>query len=428
MADFFDEFKNNINNRPEPEFAPEDWAEMNARLEARQRRSVPLWWWSTAALLLLLAGSNIWWFSQSNSTVDSTATSATVKTDTVFQKEIVYRIDTVIRTERIIETKYRTATAPQVAVDPSFFVGNGFYLNPDNAFAKQQSASFTNEYSAENLLVRAVTGLQKSNSPTDESQAKFILPGAAAAAEKRKNILDLLAVELTPLATERMHLSDAVKGLPLAEREKYRRRVLRQVWRGAQPTGFSLEASVGTSVLLNSVIQSEGTEGFGLTAAAEFGSAFRLWVSGISEPLRYRSNRQGEAYGVSVLNAPSDDFEFKYAKLSQSTLHFATGVQYSFRTRKKINPYVGLGAGGRSLGRGSIKYEFENEDNDDDEYEETIDIMKRAYRFEYLTFQTGVVYRWNDRWHTRLGAEYLHDTRDELIATLRLRLGVGYGF
>lgn len=423
MADFYEDFKNNINNRPEPDFNSEDWANMDARLDARPRRVVPLFWWSTAALLLLLLGSNIWWFSQNqygqNETFNNTKT--VIIKDTIYQKEIIYRIDTVVQIQRIVESKIIASAAPNAPFYSQSFTSNGLFSNNENKYLTQKSAFTQKGFSANDLLNRAVSGLQKSNTNLNEAQLAFTLPGVGT----KRSTLDFLATDLNALATEKFTLSDDIQGLPLLEKEKYRRRVLRKVWRGMQPTGLTLGLASSFSILFDEEIVSQKIRGLGLTAAVEFSPGFRLWFAGNHESFDYKSNAAGDRYDIPVIALPSTEFTFKYAEVSRSAVNFATGLQYYFNTDKKLNPYVGIGIGGRFLTAGNVKYEFENGNTEIDEYR---DIAQRAYRFEYLDFQAGIAYQWSDRWQTQLGVDFLRNREESAFSTLRFQAGVGYHF
>ena len=426
MADFYEDFKNNINNRPEPDFNPADWADMDARLNESPKRAIPLFWWSTGALLLLLLGSNIWWIfhnEKMNSQV-SNSTNTVVVRDTIIQREIIYQIDTVVQIQRIVEVENGEIARFSTPSFSQLLASNGLFPNNNNKFLSQKSALFQKEFPTSDLLDRVVSGLHKSNSSSSDSQIYSSFSDIKKDAEER-NILDFLAMDLKVLPTEDFNLSDDIKGLPLAEREEYRRHALRNIWRGIQPTGFDLEAVGNFSILLNSEIESQSTLGGGLTAAVEFSPTLRLWISGNFEKISYKCNTQGEEYNIPVITPPFPELSFKYAEVSLPALHFASGLQYYFRTDEKWNPYLGIGVGGRSLAVGEIKYEYENGNI---EVEEVRTIPKRNFQLEYLDFQTGIAYQWNDHWQARLGLEYLQYTKAESISSLRFQLGMGYRF
>lgn len=426
MADFYDDFKNNINNRSEPDFNSADWSDMDARLNERPRQNIPLFWWSTAALILLLLGSNAWWFSQNKKADDkiSTEINTVVLRDTIIQKEIIYQIDTVVQIQRILEIK-NNAAAKRASVVAQSFASNNPFLNNKTTFISQESILFKKGFTAKDILVRAISSLQKSNSSSNDFQNSFTFSDIKNDTKEEENNLAFLTTDLKSLPTASLNFFDESKGLPLLKREKYRRHVLRNAWREIQPTGFGLEAIGTANFLLNSEIESQSSVGAGLIAAVEFSPTLRFWMSGNFEQLKYKSNTQGDLYNVPVINPPSAEFDFKYAEVSLPTLHFASGLQYYFRSNKKWSPYIGIGIGGRALYEGEAKYEFENGNL---EIKEERTLPNRDFQLEYLDFQTGIVYKWNENWKTRLGFEYLQYTQKESISALRFQLGIGYRF
>lgn len=109
MEDMFKQFRDNLENRPEPAFEARDWHDMQARLDQNRHPVAFTWWWVALPFLLLLTGSNaffIWQWKKAKQQVSTLE----IRRDTVFHTRVVYTTDTIYRTRVVRErvTEYQT--------------------------------------------------------------------------------------------------------------------------------------------------------------------------------------------------------------------------------------------------------------------------------------------------------------------------------
>ena len=101
MEDFFDKFKDNLENRPPPEFEERDWNDLEQKLERADKpnKQFAMMWFLLPLLLLLLGSNGYWVYKLSLQTTKPTQ--LIIKTDTIWKNSVVYQTDTIYRTQVI---------------------------------------------------------------------------------------------------------------------------------------------------------------------------------------------------------------------------------------------------------------------------------------------------------------------------------------
>ena len=98
MDDFFQQFRENLENRPEPAFEERDWRGMERLLDeqGKKRPFAPAWWWVLPFLILLLAANAFVLLEQrkANQKLSELAS----RRDTVYHTRVVYLTDTIYQT------------------------------------------------------------------------------------------------------------------------------------------------------------------------------------------------------------------------------------------------------------------------------------------------------------------------------------------
>ena len=95
MDNFFDEIKDNLENRPQPEFEESAWLAMQNKMQEEdhpQRRAAGWWWLSWFVIPLLL--SNGWMYVQMEKT-EVLLHKMELQRDTIYKTQIIYQTDTI---------------------------------------------------------------------------------------------------------------------------------------------------------------------------------------------------------------------------------------------------------------------------------------------------------------------------------------------
>ena len=423
MADFYDSIRDNLENRPEPEFNPADWEDMKQRIQGQSRRLAPLFWWTAAALLLLLLGSNAWWYTQDFSAPPTSA--VTEKT--------VYVYDTIVRTEIV----YRTDTLLQYRNRPTTATGAQDFIAMQNALAfhrkiaasatrmQRRETAFRQGYIVENLLGRATKSLRATQFPDTATDENLL-----AALQKNnfsdETALDFLPVDFSPIAVNNLAPAQNLTPLPLPLKDKYRRRLLQKAWRTMQPTGVLLAAEGG--YVFPRGVGTEDRYGYmaGMRAGVVFSPALRLTVAGNFQHIQYQVDEMNEEIGVPVVEPPNDNLDFQQADVRQPSLQLAVGLQYLFRAQKDFRPYVGVGFGAYSLLPAELKYTFVNPD--DLELIAEYDTEARGWQGGDVHLQAGFEFRLSEHWHIPLGINYIFNSAAGTPRVLHTKAGIIYQF
>ncbi len=122
MDDFFKQFKENLDARPEPSFEEKDWRKLSNRLDRQAgKRPLPVvWWWAALPLALLLLGANVLFFSELKDARQKIA-ALEMHRDTVYLTKVVYLTDTVYQTRIVRQTvvEYLRFSGEQMCYPPA---------------------------------------------------------------------------------------------------------------------------------------------------------------------------------------------------------------------------------------------------------------------------------------------------------------------
>ena len=134
MDNFFDDLKNNLEHRPEPEFEESAWLAMEKTMQPNQKPKRVIGWWWLSSLILALVMSNIWMYFQmknanqlantfQNSTIE-------IRRDTIFNSQTIYIRDTIFQNNSTIVSKNNTNSNFQKAqYSNRTFSENTFFKN-----------------------------------------------------------------------------------------------------------------------------------------------------------------------------------------------------------------------------------------------------------------------------------------------------------
>jgi len=421
MGDFYDQFKDNINNRPEPEFHKPDWEDMAQRLDDKQKRRTPLpFWWLLGGMFLLFAVSNMWWYGQNvQGQLTNTRETKTVYIyDTIVQKEIIYRTDTIIKTQKIIE---------RITVNAANSNSKISNLALSNRLKNNDFLAFETDFTNENLIARAVSALNNRNDVLNNQQAYSEAAHTFLAEQKIKEsnseIIDLLSGEINFLDTDLFKITDEIRLLKTENRKRYQ---VQKALHALEPKGFRLGAASGIPFLIGEGIKNEGGVLANLTTEIEFNAPVRLWLSGMFQFVSYETTILSDAYGAPEFTPPDDNLTLKYAKVPQPSLQLAAGMQYYFRNRQKLKPFVGIGIGAYTSYAANITYEYLNPVGSELEFE--LMKAKTALTSGLYILQTGLEYEGKNNWYPRFGLDYTINSATDSPNLLQIKLGVNRKF
>ncbi|MEO1711743.1 MAG: hypothetical protein AAFU60_00200, partial [Bacteroidota bacterium] len=139
MDKFLQQFKDNLENQPAPEYDQQDWADMQQRLELQQQeaaKTVNYWPWAAAVLLLLTLGSNgliLKRLNAANYQIDFLQ----ARVDTLIRSKVLVRTDTVyVETPGGLEQEARLSLWPSTPSIASEIRKASFFPSWNTGFAR----------------------------------------------------------------------------------------------------------------------------------------------------------------------------------------------------------------------------------------------------------------------------------------------------
>jgi hypothetical protein len=407
---FYEQFKSNLENRPEPAYDGQLWRQLEKDLDREQdQKPKGIAWWWVAALLLPLLGSNLFVFCKFQET-EKQLNNLIIKADTIFQTTHIYHTDTIYQTTEVTQKIIRYLPTPQTAVVANNnFSSKARFKNP---FTNQPLRSST----LLNDLIRPKTGLGLNQQIKNSSSALL--------ADRNIELLPYSLLEL--LSIESNNLKPNETKLELKNQKK----TLVQKIYGMRPKGFALGLEGGLARPVgDSFNKSEGYT-VGINAQIRFSPKLRMWANTAYINTNFESSKMGEDIGIPVVNPPSDDFEFDIADVGQPILQYSVGMQYLWNATKKWKPFVGVGYGAVSLLPYEITYDFENENAGFEwSFEETIN--QRTLVTDFLLLQVGLEYELNENWYCQLKTGFSTNLKNSGIQSpqlVNLTTGLGYNF
>ena len=379
IKNILNQLRQNLENRPEPAFEENDWMALQKRLDQHDKKTrswvlpLPIWWLLPTTLLLSTAflGFEL---HHANQKINA----MTVQCDTLIRSHVVLETDTVYITKTVYQDRYVYLPSP-----------------PSNATAlpvtqQQQKAGLLTETPVNQLLTdenahqKEVLDAVKT-SPEVPSLAKVSI---AKLANQKLNLLRYPYHKPSPLA-----ISFEAAKPPKKTFEQQVNRIIYQM----QPKNFQLGAETGFIYPLSANIQKGSGFSTGIRATTAFSERLRLWGDASYTNLYFTSGIMDEAIGVPTIPAPGDNYSFEHATVTQPSLHYNLGLQYSFG-HGRLRPFVGLGVGATSLLPYIIKYEFQDQSGTDDI---TIDkeVHQSGYISGFIPIQAGFEGRISKRWY-----------------------------
>lgn len=411
MEDFYQSLKDNLENRPEPDFKEGAWLDLDRRLDALQKKEgrVVVWpWWSYAAIALLPLSIllNGWLFLRQGDAQppeDKLAEVNEILLDTVYQTRIVYQRDTIIQT--IIREQEKA-----YADYASYWEANAEreLAKWEERFTPQRSEVATK---ADDGRISAILAELDGN-PIQQLLRKIGL-GQVALLGKDEIIVH---EELRQLEGIDFVIEDSkpvlLRGLRPLDVPSFTTSPT-PFWEKIRPIGFRMGIELGGyHPFIN-----QAEEAFALYRGLDLGiqlpNHFEIWAQAGLTQINYKFDEMGDEFGIPLIQGPSSDYEFKYVTVGQERLHYAAGLQYSFASKNsRWRPTIGLGYAALGFLPYELYYEFE-EQGTDSEIKLEEHIKRSDGPYEYAVTRLGLRLPFNRRWNIGLMGEFKYSLSND---------------
>jgi len=330
MNYFLNQFRDNLDGRPQPPFEERDWRDLEKRLDRQnKKRPAALWFFVLPLLAASLTGNLFLLKKLQHQRPKMAAVVAASHSDTVFVARIEWRRDTIFKT-RTVMARHSSLYAI------------------DHEVPKQQP-------SAESLLHIEAIAAQPDPDSRFAMAASSVIP-------QNESLADSFMIAKTPLLPLRpaplLHVLPPIPTVAFHAQATKKRKSLAQTVRILRPTTFSLGASGGWNIPSATGVQQRNGWSAGAEAQLGFSQGLRLWADVRYAEWRFVATRMDAALGIPAVPPPSDDFVFKKADAAQPSWQFSTGFQYAFAVKWRAKPFVGLGLGITKRLPYTVDYEF----------------------------------------------------------------------
>lgn len=413
MEDFYKQFKDNLENRPEPRFEEKDWQVLEKKLDQSKgsSRKGLAWWWLLPVLLLPLLIGNAFFFLEWKKT-NRKYDQLSILRDTIYLSQTIIQRDTVYQ-ERIIREQYRPADVDFISVLSAF------------------SSSLPN-------FEEEPAGLDNAHPyflPTLSDIFATAAEGQSGSLFSQNDQPELSAVDWSGLDYLRLlpaiPLRSRYRPLPrIDDFPRYQRDKQFPLSYHLHPKGMQLGLSGGVHLPVHSQLNAEIGGALGLEANIRFSEQLRLWLQTSYYKSKFESKQLNPDLGIPPVDPPGDNYTFDKASLSQSTLRYALGMQYLFLVKNKWTPYLGLGYGALSRFPYEINYQFEDIQNDLElNLEQQVD-QRQNLRNLFL-IRAGVERKFSKDLYWYIEGQYWQEAKSSsgiVPNNIGLRTGLNYDF
>ena len=431
MEDFYKQFKENLENRPEPEVGEQSWKRLKKSLEEQERPAKTGFsgWWVAAALLFLLVGSNIFSLMEMRK-VNERLLTYVQKTDTIVQTKIVYQIDTVFQTNTVQNEVIRYVTSvfspsPLIANQPLYNTLTNFNSST-NPIAFQQKKQHTLIAATSDNSVYFSDYLQKKQLETStltDTETK-----ETATAISFTDFDALANIDLNLIPYDWATLADLDIVIPTVDINQ--KKTLAQHLYPMRPKGFSLGVFGGYVNPMSEGLSPQFSYSAGLEAAIHFSPSLELWGNVAFQKITLESDDLNANIGLPATPPPSEEFKFSHAKSIQPSLQYAMGMQYYFNANNKWKPFIGVGYGVIKLLPYEVQYEYELDDQEI-KWNVEEDINTNALIRDFLIVRGGLAYEISNHWNWKIQTSYRKNLSNSGLLSptlLNVEGGLTYSF
>jgi hypothetical protein len=398
MDDFYKQFRDNLENRPEPPFSEGDWKDLEMRLDAqgKKRRGFFSWWWIVAPVLFLLMGSNTLFFFGLKK-ANEKLSALELRKDTVFQTKLISKTDTFFQTKILYSTlvEYVPASfAPSLTtaqLQPFLFDEPG----SSTVIYKKQSPLYRSEGSLNPTFTIQPTFKENINDSTNE-----ILKDDA---PDRLITLDMAKLERRAFLD--MHDSSELLLRENDLRKRKQKRAFSDHLYTLIPKKFQAGLSGGFAYPFKEDLSHQSGYSAGLQASAEFSPTIGMWMDVSYFKINFETTQMDETLGVPVIDSTLTNFKFMHARVPQVSIQYSVGLNYIFNTGGKWKPFAGVGYGAVSVLPHEVVYEYSNEDLGID-WNLDARVERKELFTNFLLLRAGLDYKISDHLNMQLRASY----------------------
>ncbi len=400
MENGLNDWKNNMENIPEPAFNEQDWSDMEKRLGKKEKKNAPgfLWFWVTLPLLAMLLGSNFYWLKRVADKPAPHTMAFSTTHDTVYITKIEKTTDTIYLTK---------------------------WLTPK---PQKQFADFENPI--------ALTNQTFFQTQTNET----VLKGYGSPENQSNDILHLGDISRQTLS---FHPLDFKKLEAIAwdenlnfqtgnfKQEERKQMQFRQFLYTIRPRDWEVGTSVGGIMPFAKGLNSNGGVATGLQVLLGVSDRLKVKLEGNFYNQNVTSSEFNPAKGFPEVTPPSDDLFFTGAEASQSFLEVNIGMDYYFKKEfQKFYPGLGLSYGATKFLPYEANYDFENTNlgliwN----AEQKID--RNVWVNNFLTAKASLNYQLNKKWRANIETGFRYHLENEayrMPALIGLKGGIFWKF
>ena len=373
--------------------------------------------------MLLLTGSNAFFFWQWKK-AEQQVSSLEIRRDTVFHTRVVYTTDTIYRIRVIREkvVEYQTAYTSRQS---DFLIGgnelsvsaNGTGL-VNKQFSGLEDALTGQKGQVDPLHSRAEDLETDKEAATTQNQQSGNGDPTNRPPNGGQGLADQsIEQNTTPLHTDGIHAVEYPRktfDLPyfkVSLTAKKHRKTFYDHLSTARPKGYQVGISSGMAYPFGRGVDFKSGYSIGGHGALEFSPNLRLWVEAAYFKTLFLTNRMGADLGVPPEAPPSNDYVFLQAEVPQPFVQYTAGMQYLFRSKHRLKPYVGLGLGAISLLTYDVVYEFKNSTLGV-EWNLDVPIHQKGLISNFLVLPVGLEYGFSKHWNAQIQANYRYNWKE----------------
>lgn len=381
MDAFDHQFRDQWENRPEPEFHPGDWDKLNQRLHPESRRRFPFWLF--LLLPMLGVGGLALWVNQLHHQLE---------TFRLNPMETPIRQDTLIQVSELItrDTIYSVRTV----------------VHRDTVFIMEQpmvQLSTTDDTEEPGIPVSH----RVESTGMDPSLRSPGLSGHVDGHSLAPDPDSLGAVRVNEnLTTQTVPETELVLHSATEDQQPGRKPGLRKVLHAIRPNGIVLGMEGGGVFPVAKGLTQQNGYSLGIRGAVFYGTSWEVGLKGAYNAMSFEIERFDAAFGVPEVAPPSESFEFMAAEVIRPFFSLDLQARYFLWHQRPLSPFLETGLCAIMTQPYEVLYDFRNvatgvtwtyENKPDGESQVPIQALMGA----------GLRYRLGSSWAFGLHGQYL---------------------
>ena len=426
MDNFLKQFKDNLENRPEPQFEENDWQILAQRLPIKQEKQPLsiLMLWGLLPLFLLSLGANWFFYNKIKNTEDKMAVlnsrlemgllntnSMAIQRDTIHKIRTVYERDTIYKTNILRETI--VSYLPAISNDLNN--KNNLLITPFNSTEKIINGELNNNSISINSMGKTINN--ELNTPFNS------LSSINSSNDKQLITSDLEKLKMHPISLLKFKKqTNNELELNYVPTVLNKQKTLKQHLALLRPKHYSVGISAGLAYPFGTDLNQASGYFLGLNSEIFFSPNVSIWADAHYLQLTYKVDKMSDAIGVPVVSAPNNLFSFNGAVIKQPTIAYSAGIRYHFDNKKQWRPYLGVGFSAVTSLPYEVGYEFKNTTLGTVwDFDQTVN--RRGTQFGFLLLDGGFERHLSKQYRWQIGANYRLNMSGNSVQAQRL-LGI----